>query len=531
MTARELPHPRNGSAPPDPGTPVHDLVGIGIGPFNLALAALADRVGGLRTLFLERTPEFRWHPGLLVEGATLQVPFLADLVTLVDPTSPWSFLAYLRAHDRLFPFYFAERFHVTRREYDHYCRWVADALPSCRFGADVTRATWDPDNALWRVVFRDTATGDTHHAAARHLVLGIGTEPVVPAPFADLLDNPGHRDVLHSADYLDHRDTLTAAPDVTVIGSGQSGAEVFLDLLRRRTSPRHRINWLTRSPAFAPMEYSKIGLEHFTPDYTRYFHGLAEPVRDRLVPRQAQLYKAVSADTLAAIHDELYERGAAGGRVRATLMPGVSVTAAARTSGGLELGCHHSQQDRRFTVLTDKVVLATGYAPRRPDLLEALAPHIRRDRAGRPRIGLDHRVALDPRITGGLYVQNAELHTHGVGTPDLGLGAHRAAVILNAVCARAVYRLPARTAYTTFGLAPDDAAPADGRDTGRDTGGDTEQPHHRHAARPTRRGHARTAAAPTAQDREHPAPAHLPPPADRVQGPPDELETPRVPAH
>ncbi len=42
------------------------------------------------------------------------------------------------------------------------------------------------------------------------------------------------------------------------------------------------------------MEYSKIGLEQFTPDYTRYFHGLPQATRDRLLPRQWQLYKGVS---------------------------------------------------------------------------------------------------------------------------------------------------------------------------------------------------------------------------------------------
>ncbi|NUU20059.1 MAG: SidA/IucD/PvdA family monooxygenase, partial [Streptomycetaceae bacterium] len=460
-------------------------------------AALADRVGGLRTLFLDRAAEFRWHPGLLIDGTTLQVPFLADLVTLVDPTNPWSFLAYLRAHDRLFPFYFAERFHVPRREYDHYCRWVAAALPSCRFGADVARAAWDAQSGLFRVEFRDTQTGETQYAAARNLVLGIGTEPVVPAPFADLLEGHRHRDVLHSADYLDHRDALTAAPDVTVVGSGQSGAEVFLDLLRRRTSPRHRLSWLTRSAAFEPMEYSKLGLEHFTPDYTRYFHGLPEPVRDALIPTQGRLYKAVSAETLAAIHDELYERSIAGGRVRTTLMPGVTVATAARTDAGIELGCHHTHQNRRFTRLTDKVVLATGYAPRRPDVLDPLGPHLLRDTHGRPRIGPDHRITLDESVTGGLYVQNAELHTHGVGTPDLGLGAHRAAVIVNAVCGRPVYRLPARTAYTTFGLAA----------------GDTE----------ARDPAARDSAARDAVARDPVAPGAFP-------LPPDELETPRVPA-
>ncbi|WP_143343246.1 SidA/IucD/PvdA family monooxygenase, partial [Crossiella equi] len=122
-----------GNAPgPDP---VRDLAGIGLGPFNLSLAALADAVPGLDAVFLDRQPEFRWHPGLLLEGARLQVPFLADLVTMVDPTSRWSFLNYLREHDRMFPFFFAERFHVPRTEYEHYCHWVAHSLPSCHFDA------------------------------------------------------------------------------------------------------------------------------------------------------------------------------------------------------------------------------------------------------------------------------------------------------------------------------------------------------------------------------------------------------------
>ncbi|MBR7678429.1 SidA/IucD/PvdA family monooxygenase, partial [Streptomyces daliensis] len=69
---------------------------MGIGPFNLSLAALAHGVPGLRTAHYDQRPGFRWHPGLLIEGATLQVPFLADLVTLADPASPWSFLNYLK---------------------------------------------------------------------------------------------------------------------------------------------------------------------------------------------------------------------------------------------------------------------------------------------------------------------------------------------------------------------------------------------------------------------------------------------------
>lgn len=59
---------------------------------------------------------------------------------------------------------------------------------------------------------------------------------------------------------------------------------------------------------------------------------------------------------------------------------------------------------------------------------------------------------LDPSVTGRVYVQNAELHTHGVGAPDLGLAAWRSATILNSLTGKDPYPLPGRTAFTTFGL-------------------------------------------------------------------------------
>ncbi|MBV2151666.1 lysine N(6)-hydroxylase/L-ornithine N(5)-oxygenase family protein [Kitasatospora sp. SUK 42] len=427
--------------------PPYDLLGVGIGPFNLSLAALAEPVPGLRTLFCDQRPEFRWHHGMLVDGARMQVPFLADLVSLVDPTSPWSFLNYLRAQDRLFPFYFAERFQLPRREYDHYCRWAAERLANCRFGTEVTALHWE--DGLFRAELTDTETGRRSTARARNLALGVGTRPVLPEAFAALAGHPG---AFHSADYLDRRDGLADVRDITVVGSGQSGAEVFLDLLRRHDDGV-RLRWLTRTRALAPMEYSKLGLEHFTPDYTRYFHSLPAPVRDALVAAQWQLHKAASAETLAEIHDHLYERtiGRAIDTAPVEITPGTAVDdARPGPCGGLELRCRHTDSGTEHVLRTDAVVLATGYRAARPAALEPLAHLIDWDEAGRYRVDLDHRVATRPELTGGLYVQNAELHTHGVGTPDLGLGAHRAAVILNAVTGRTVHRLPDRTAWTGF---------------------------------------------------------------------------------
>ncbi|MEE1942395.1 lysine N(6)-hydroxylase/L-ornithine N(5)-oxygenase family protein [Streptomyces sp. TRM 70361] len=446
-----------------PGGEPYDLMGVGIGPFNLSLAALSDGVPGLRTLFLDRRPAFSWHPGLLMEGTVLQVPFLADLVTMADPTSRWSYLNYLREHGRLFPFFFSERFHIPRREYDHYLRWAAENLPSCRFDAEVTALEWDADAGVFAVTHR-SADGTASRVTARRVVLGVGTSPVLPGPLRELAASGGHTGrVLHSADYRTHRAALAGLDDVTVIGAGQSGAEVLLDLLRRQDGEGRGgpyVRWLARTPAFAPMEYSKIGLEHFTPDYIHYFRALPEAGRERLVREQWQLYKGVSGDTLGEIHDELYERTIGGGRPRADLHPGTELTAVRPTGdGGYVLTCRHTEQGTEFEVRTSAVVAATGYAAQRPAFLDTLDKLVDWDDRGRYRVDGTYRVALDESVTGTLYVQNAELHTHGVGAPDLTLGAWRSAVILNSVAGRTVLSVPQRAAWTTFG-APAAAAGA-----------------------------------------------------------------------
>ena len=427
-----------------------DVVGVGLGPFNLGLAALADQVDGLDAAFFEARPEFSWHGGLMVDGSRLQVPFLADLVTLADPTNPYSFLNYLHCRSRLYRFYFYERFHIPRQEFEAYCRWVAGSLPSCRFGWRVESVAPAGDGADgWTVVVRGPdGEGEVHRAGA--VVFGVGTRPTVPACAADALGP----NVFHSADYLAHRAEALAAASVAVVGSGQSAAEVFADLLDALpTDGTQRLDWFTRSRGFLPMEYSKLGLEHFSPEYGEWFQRLPETTRDQLLSGQDLLYKGISADTSAHIYDRLYERTIdrpeAGVSYRSTcelrrLEPTTAGT-------GVRLHLHHLDDDVPLTHDADLVVLATGYRPAPLPIDPAL---VERDAAGRPVIDADFRLRLVDHEKSRLFVQNAELHTHGVGAPDLGLGAHRNAVILNAVCGREVLPVRSRNVFQTFGSEP-----------------------------------------------------------------------------
>jgi lysine N6-hydroxylase len=402
----------------------HDVIGVGLGPFNLGLAALLAKTD-LDAVFFDDKPEFAWHPGLMLPGAEIQVPFLADLVTLADPTSRFSFLNYLHEQGRLYRFYFHERFHVLRQEYEAYCRWVSAQLSSCRFNSRVDAIR--PIEGGWAVWTR----GVEHRA--KSVVLGVGCVPWVPSCAQGLT---------HSSGYLTERSNALRARSVAVIGSGQSAAEVFADLLEHAAG---RVDWFTRSSGFLPMEYSKLGLEHFSPEYTAYFHALPEAKRDALRANQSLLYKGIDAGTSERIYELLYRRSA-GGRE-------ANVRYAARcelrgVEGRHRLHLQQLDQDVAFTHDADVVILATGYqqAPL-PVPSELLAA----DAAGRPVVELDYRLRMADGSPSTLFVQNAELHTHGVGTPDLGLGAHRSAVIANALAGREVYAVRERNVFQSFG--------------------------------------------------------------------------------
>ena len=173
-------------------------------------------------VFLEARPEFDWHPGMLLDDATLQVPFMADLVTMADPTSRVQLPelpqghrpALLLLHPRVASTRCAGSTTTT-------AAGPPTASPRCASASTSTRVEHDGERLR-----RHTATGrDLARPPAgprrRH-------QPRRPAAASDAGDAAR---VLHSADYLEHRDAPARAGSVTVVGSGQSAAEVYADLL------------------------------------------------------------------------------------------------------------------------------------------------------------------------------------------------------------------------------------------------------------------------------------------------------------
>lgn len=429
--------------PEDP----YDFVAVGLGPFNLGLACLTDPIDELHGLFLESKPDVSWHSGMLLEDARLQTPFLADLVTFADPTSPYSFLNFLKHSGRLYPFYIRESFFPLRSEYDEYLRWAARQLSTLRFGEEVTTVEYDADHELYLVTARRSADGSTATYRARHLVLGTGTPPHVPPEFRDI-----DGEAAHSSHYTDVRESLRDKPSITVVGSGQSAAEIFHDLLGDIDRYGYELNWSTRSPRFFPLEYTKLTLEMTSPEYAQYFHSLPAEERERLLSTQTGLYKGIDSDLISEIYDLLYTKSARR-HLPVRLLTNTAVTSAEHdnTTGRYTLHLRQQEQQERFSLHTDGLILATGYQYRTPDFLQPIEHRIAWDGRGRFAVGANYSI---DHAGGEIFVQNAELHTHGFVAPDLGMGAYRNSCIIRELLGREHYPIETSIAFQEF------AAPA-----------------------------------------------------------------------
>jgi lysine N6-hydroxylase len=423
---------------------IHDFIAIGLGPFNLSLAALSAPLPGLDAVFLEKSREFNWHPGLLLDDATLQNSFLADLVTLADPRSEFSFLNYCKQTGRLYSCYMREQLHLRRAEYNRYCRWVTTRLANVRMGCEATLIDYDDALGTYLVSGRDHVACRDFSLRARKLVLGVGTVPRLPR-CCNQPDTP----YLHSAHYLQHKATLLQRRNIVIIGSGQSAAEVFYDLLRASATHAFRLTWITRSPHFFQMENSKLTLELISPDYTDHFFNLPAHRRRRVLGQQASLYKGINADLVAAIYELLDERMLeAADRYR--LASNSTLRSCSHDAGTdtFRLGFRHRESARDFAIEADGVVFATGYSPRMNDLLTPL--HSRIEWADETCYRMTRDYAID-HAGNEIFVQNGGLASHGVGNPDLGLCCHRNARILRALTGVEHYRIEPRTALQTFG--------------------------------------------------------------------------------
>lgn len=420
-----------------------DFIAIGVGPFNLGLACLSEPIESLNGVFLDKKEKFDWHPGMLLEDTTLQVPFIADLVTLADPTSPFSFLNYIKEQGRIYSFYIRENFLLLRNEYNHYCQWVISKLTNVYFNTEVTNVDYDEKDEIYVVTSICTKTQKIKIYKTKKLVLGTGTQPYIPACCKKLKDT-----AVHSSQYLPNKEELQNKKRITVVGSGQSAAEIFSDLLQEIDTKRYELNWITRSPRFFPLEYAKLTLEMTSPEYVDYFYSLPAAKRDALIKNQKHLYKGINQDLIGSIHDTLYaKRVLSKEPLKVSLRTNSELKTTKVSDEGITLELHQVEQDKYFEHETDGLVLATGYEYQMPDFIGGISNRILWDY--QDRFDVQRNYSIDKNHNE-IFVQNVELHTHGFVTPDLGMAAYKNSYIIKEITGVEHYPIEQKIAFQQF---------------------------------------------------------------------------------
>ncbi|MEV6165597.1 SidA/IucD/PvdA family monooxygenase [Streptomyces sp. NPDC052052] len=409
--------------------PDFDLIGIGVGPANLSLAALSAPLTELRTQFLDAKKEFRWHPGLMLPDSQLTVTYFRDLVTLVDPRSEFSFLNFLVEEGRAFRFLEANGLSCSRREFEQYYQWAAARLPSLQWGRRVESVSLSGEG------FRITSEGgDTR--TARNLVIGSGAEPCLP-DFAKPFEG---EQVLHSSNLTGTRPDWKGRR-VLVVGAGQSGAEIVHHILSDENHLPSSLTWTSSRIGFQPLDDSPFSNEWFTAEFVDYFHGLPSARRAEILREQRNAGgDGITDELIGSVYQRLYHLDhVVRSDLRHRLLVSRRVVGLEQNGSEFVAEIHDANHGGTERLPVDLVIFCTGYHNPIPEYLKPIQDRLSIE-DGRFQVRPDYSLVLDGPEDHRIYVQGFAENSHGIVDTVLTLASWRSARILNSVLGREAYR-------------------------------------------------------------------------------------------
>ncbi|MFE9443579.1 lysine N(6)-hydroxylase/L-ornithine N(5)-oxygenase family protein [Streptomyces sp. NPDC006602] len=427
---------------PDDASTVHDLIGIGFGPSNVAMAiALSEhnaRLDGQEAItahFFEQQPRFGWHRGMLIDDATMQVSFLKDLVTLRNPASEFSFLCYLQSKGRLIDFINHKNLFPLRVEFHDYFEW-ASAKVDDMVSYDHEVVAVEPVVRDGAVEYLDVTVRSGEGLAvhrARNLVIGTGLRPLMPEGV-----ERGDR-VWHNSELLAKVDELegTSPSRFVVVGAGQSAAENVAYLHRR--FPEAEVCAVFSRYGYSPADDSSFANRIFDPQAVDEYFAAPEDVKRRLMDYHGNTnYSVVDIDLIDDLYRQMYQEKVLGTE-RLRFLNVSRLADVKETPEKVRATVTSLVTGEETTLDADVVVFATGYSPADPlGLLGEVADRCLRDDTGRVRVERDYRIATDAGLRCGIYLQGGTEHTHGITSALLSNTAIRVGEILDSLLERSV---------------------------------------------------------------------------------------------
>jgi L-ornithine N5-oxygenase len=423
-----------------------DVVGVGFGPSNLGLAVALEEhnraalpAGGrpCTGMFFERQAAFGWHSGMLLEDATVQVSFLKDLVTMRNPASDFSFVAYLHEQGRLADFINHKTLFPLRIEFNDYFAWAAGRLAHLvSYGREVFEVHPVIEDGVVTAfdvtVGRPTKQVDV--CRARNVVVAAGLVPRLP-------EGVSRSDrIWHNSELLHRVEDLAAGRPprrFAVVGAGQSAAETTEFLSHR--FPEAEVYAVFSRYGYTPSDDSGFTNRIFDPDAVDTFYGAPEDVKQMLCGYHRNTnYSVVDSELIDALYRRTYVDKVLGRR-RLQVLNASRIVDVEDTADGARVVIEYLPDGGLTTLEVDAIVYATGYRPADPmEILGRTGRLCRHDDAGRLSIGRDYRLDLTIPSRAGLFLTGGSEHAHGLSSTLLSNVAVRAGEILGSVLTGAV---------------------------------------------------------------------------------------------
>ncbi|MFE7569176.1 lysine N(6)-hydroxylase/L-ornithine N(5)-oxygenase family protein [Streptomyces sp. NPDC057539] len=419
---------------------IHDLIGIGFGPSNVAMAialsehnASVGRQEAVTAHFFESQPSFGWHRGMLIDDATMQVSFLKDLVTLRNPSSEYTFLRYLQSKGRLIDFVNHKNLFPLRVEFHDYFEWAAAKVDDMvSYGHEVIAVAPVVRDGVVEYLDVTARSGmETVVHRARNLVIGTGLRPLLPEG-VERTDR-----VWHNSDLLAKVDGLEGAEPTRfiVVGAGQSAAENVAYLHRR--FPGAEVCAVFSRYGYSPADDSSFANRIFDPEAVDEYFTAPDDIKRKLMDYHGNTnYSVVDIDLIDDLYRQSYQEKVLGNE-RLRFLNISRLTAVEEIGNQVRATVTSLVTGEEEVLDADVVVLATGYSQADPlGLLGEVADSCHRDGQGRVRVERDYRVTTDPELRCGIYLQGGTEHTHGITSSLLSNTAIRVGEILDSILDR-----------------------------------------------------------------------------------------------
>ncbi|MFZ6864769.1 SidA/IucD/PvdA family monooxygenase [Undibacterium sp. Ji67W] len=417
---------------------IYDLLGIGFGPSNLALAICLEEEAALTNVcFIEGQESAVWQKDMLLNGSDIQNNPIRDLVTLRNPKSHYTFINYLKENDRLLEYLNLGLEYPLRKEFSNYIEWVsASFAPFVQYNTRAQSMTIKVINQehVWEVI-----CNDGERLLARSVVVGTGRTANIPEVLAPLQG----KNVFHLTKYLSHVSALpNSCKKIGVLGASQSAVELLLDLMDR--FPDKEIYSLQRGFGFRLKDTSPFSDRVYFPEFIDYFYGLSSAAKANLSNQlRGTNYSSADADVIHQLYVRIYEEKLHG-KNRFHLLTNQAIDDATLSNDGIAIQLREVNTGASSSVDLNALVLATGFldfskAPRGepyPRILDSVSNLLPLDDNGVVTVSRDYSVILKDPVSPRLFLNGLCESSHGLGDAgSFSLVSLRAKVITESLLA------------------------------------------------------------------------------------------------